>query len=299
MYFDPDWIFKQKPEDRYPNITGLMDDKPKPPKKKKAEVVSSMADVFTRPEPIGKMQPAQAQIPTVLQSAPDYMDKLESRGSTLDMQRNEFEQAFRDRIGRNEKWLLHDRPGLAANPAHQQNYYGRVSNREYSDPVITISDPKYNIRNNLNVPVKVIDELKKYAQAGQLTPEQTLLLAAISSNESEFGTTRDLFGINSLYQDFPGGIRQLPGSYEANELYKRYSGDPYKDVIGWLQRKTDNFADIERMNPGFQGDKNVNPRGEKYTDRIMRNAEILMSNPEFLQALFDGQVPQLNFTQQN
>lgn len=193
--------------------------------------------------------------------------------------------------------MLHDRPGLPANPQHQQNYYGRQTGKPYTGDVITLSDPKYNIRQGLKVPVEVIGELRKYAQAGGLTPEQTLLLAAISSNEDEFGTTRGMFGINNLYEDFPGGIRQLPGSYEANKLMEYYSGDPYKDVIGWLQRKTNNFSDIERMNPGFQKDRNVNPRGETYTDRIMRNAEILLSNPEFIKALYGGQVPQLDLSQ--
>lgn len=45
MYFDPTWIFETKPPAKdYPNLTGLMDDKPKKPRKQKA--YSSMADIF-------------------------------------------------------------------------------------------------------------------------------------------------------------------------------------------------------------------------------------------------------------
>ena len=300
MYYDPTWIFNEKPEkNQYPNITGLMDDKPKRPKRKAVPELTSMADVFRRTPAPERMQTIPASpIPTQKPETEPHLDTRENPGSTLDMQRDEFEKAFKERIGRNPNWLLHTRPGLAANPTHQQNYYGRKIDKPYAGDVITLSDPKYNIRQGLNVPITVIDELKKYAQAGGLTPEQTLLLAAISSNEDEFGTTRGMFGINSLYEDFPGGIRQLPGSYEAKKLYEYYSGDPYLDVINWLKRKTNNFQDIENMNPNFSKDRNVNPRGETYADRINRNAEILLSNPEFMRALLGDNVPNLTIKNQ-
>ena len=50
MYFDPDWIFAEKHAKQYPNITGLMGDKPRKGDarryKKSLALFQSMADVF-------------------------------------------------------------------------------------------------------------------------------------------------------------------------------------------------------------------------------------------------------------
>lgn len=280
MYFDPDWIFAEKPEKQYPNITGLMGDKPKKPKKQKAEVVNSLADVFSpRVEPIEKIKSiTNPQIPNEV----DYPDQLRRvKRSVLNagmVYPNGFRDEYRALIG--DKKEQYD--ALIA-PGDLQNGLRLVDN-------------KYNIRNNLWVDNSMIGEIGKVAKAGNLTPEQTLLLAAISSNEDEFGATRNLFGINDIYKEFGDPTQLQPDSYEAGQYRKAYSGDIYQDLAGYVRRKTKDFTDIENWNSNFSIDKKINPRGEKYTDRIMRNAEILLSNPEFMKALFGGQVPQLDLT---
>lgn len=145
----------------------------------------------------------------------------------------------------------------------------------------------------------MLNEIQRVAQAGKLSPEQTLLIAALSSNEDEFGQTRNLFGINDLYMDYGDPSNLKPDSYEANQYRKFYSGDLYSDLAGYIKRKTNNFQNIEGWNSRFAQDKKINPRGETYTDRIMRHVDILLNNPELLKALFNGNVPQFNFTQQN
>lgn len=280
MYFDPDWIFENKPDKhQYPNITGLMDDKPKPPKKKKPEVIESLADVF-RPEPIPQMQSVKnAQIP-VDENYPDRLRRHKVGVSNAgNVYPGGFQQEYAQMIG--DKKSQYD--NLVA-PGNRQNG-------------LRLLDPKYNIRNNLWVDQSIVDEIKKVAKAGNLTPEQTLLLSAISSNEDEFGQTRNLFGINDLYMDYGSPQNMQPDSYEANQYRKYYSGDLYSDLAGYINRKTNNFQNIENWNSRFAQDQKINPRGETYTDRIMRNADILLSNPEFLKALFGGQVPQLDLTQ--
>jgi len=88
MYFDPDWIFENKPEkNQYPNITGLMvDDKPKKPKKQKAEPLTSLADVFKRPEPF-----QIPQIPQVVQ-----VQNPVNRIDTKDLKRQTAQINYRD-----------------------------------------------------------------------------------------------------------------------------------------------------------------------------------------------------------
>ena len=48
MYFDPTWIFDEKPpKTDYPNVTGLMGNMPKKQKTQQAPVINSLADVFS------------------------------------------------------------------------------------------------------------------------------------------------------------------------------------------------------------------------------------------------------------
>ena len=283
MYFDPDWIFSKKPDKHdYPNITGLMDDKPKPPKKQKAEVISSMADVFARPEPIPAIKPLPAQQIPVEDNTPDRLRRIprsvQNAGNVYpNGWMDEYRQLTAEKSGKYNALM---------SPGDLQNS-------------IRITDNKYNIRNNLMVDRAMLNEIQRVAQAGKLSPEQTLLIAALSSNEDEFGQTRNLFGINDLYMDYGDPSNLKPDSYEANQYRKFYSGDLYSDLAGYIKRKTNNFQNIEGWNSRFAQDKKINPRGETYTDRIMRHVDILLNNPEFLKALFNGQVPQFNFTQQN
>jgi len=314
MYFDPDWIFTEKPGKDFPNITGLMGDPPKKQRKKKRQPVDSLADVFAPPRksqaptvlptsgmeqrtpPVSRVTPiTSTQIQTETTTPPQQMTTPYITPVSMDDRlRTEYEQAFNDRVGGRYERYSNERPSLILNKEHQDDSdrYYRTPNYNGRQPIRLI-DNKYNIRNNLTVSPIAIDEIKKYARAGNLTPDQTLLLAAISSNESEFGATRDLFGINDMYQDFPGSKRQIPGSYEAKQMDERYTGDFPKDLINFVKRKTDNFQNLEEWNSNFKNDKLINPRGETYTDRIRRNAEILMSNPEFMKAMFGDQLPQL------
>ena len=279
MYFDPTWIFDEKPPAKqYPNITGLMPPDGKP-KKQRKPVMNSLADVFSPVEPVAKMQPiTTTQIPQQ-DTAPDRLRrvKVEERNAG-----NIYPNGFRDEY----RQIIGDK---------SNQYQGLVASGDMKNGVRLV-DNKYNIRNNLWVDKSIVNEIQKVAQAGNLTPEQTLLLAAISSNEDEFGQTRNLFGINDLYNEFGDPTTLQPDSYEANQYRKNYSGNLYQDLAGYVKRKTDNFNNLENWNSRFAIDKKINPRGETYTDRIMRNADILMSNPEFLKALFNGQVPQFNFT---
>lgn len=50
MYFDPSWIFQEKPPVKtFPNITGLMGDEPKK-KPVKVNKIQTMADIFATPD---------------------------------------------------------------------------------------------------------------------------------------------------------------------------------------------------------------------------------------------------------
>lgn len=280
MYFDPDWIFAERPEKQYPNITGLMGDKPKKPKKQKAEVINSLADVFSpRVEPIEKIK---AITNPQIQNEVDYPDQLRRVKRSVPNAGMVYPNGFRDEY----RALIGDK---------KEQYNALIAPGDLQNG-LRLVDNKYNIRNNLWVDNSIIGEIGKVAKAGNLTPEQTLLLAAISSNEDEFGATRNLFGINDIYKEFGDPTQLQPDSYEAGQYRKAYSGDMYQDLAGYVKRKTKDFTDIENWNSNFSIDKKINPRGEKYTDRVMRNAEILLSNPEFMKALFGGQVPQLDLT---
>jgi hypothetical protein len=283
MYFDPDWIFTEKPGKDFPNITGLMDDKPKKPRGQKRVVqpVASVADVFNRSEvpKVNRITPIQpAPIPTQPKQDWDVDFYGEPPMTIRERERQDWTTAFADKMSASRKGYLGYRTDGGRNSL----------GIDYND-YITLQDPKYNIRNNLKVYKHTIDEINKYADAGGLTPEQKLLLAAMANNESEFGHTRDLFGATNYGMDFPGGFNQYPDSYEAKKLQEYYVGDKYPDVINFLKRQTDNFSNMNKANP-YHGKE----FGESYQDRIKKHIEILMSNPEFMKALYGGQVPQLN-----
>ena len=150
-----------------------------------------------------------------------------------------------------------------------------------------IIDTEFNVRNNRRVNPQAIEEFNKVAAAGNLTPEQKLTLAGIVNNESEWGATRDLFGINDYGKDFssePGKV--VPGSYEDKKYREYYTGDPYKDVAEFMKRKTANFTKVDRWNSGYENDKQLNPKGEKYSERIETYKKITMNNPWMMESLF-------------
>ena len=315
MYFDPTWIFEEKPPVHdYPNMTGLLgDDPPKRRRRKEPtqQPIESMSDVFNAipytkrskaPQvfPTTGMEGRDAQISQITPIKPpqqpinSFTEIIEREYDPIPSLQEREIQRFKGPIESifkmNERNLRTKRYGVNENPAIKARYYGKdiqpgALNTPTPEGFIRLKDDKYNIRNNLAVSTEAINEIKKYAQAGGLTPEQTIILAAISANEGDFGSTNSLFGINDLYQDFPNGLNYMPDSYEAKQINSRYSGDIYHDVIGWINRKTDNFNNIENYNRNFSKDRNVNPRGESYSDRINRNKEILLNNPQFMEAL--------------
>lgn len=308
MYFDPTWIFENKPDKhQYPNITGLMDDKPKPPKKqKKPEVIESLADVF-RPAELPfpkKIESIQPPAVNTIKSIPeDQTGGRVAYGQYIDevKKTDPFRVPFQERTKPALEQIRKMRYGYDLNPEliknHNIDTRSGSSDLRYfdytgSEKPVKLIDNKYNIRNNVTIDPRAISELRNYIAENKLTPEQALLVAAISSNESEFGVTRDLFGANDLYKDFPKGAMYEPNSYEAKKLNEWYNGNAYHDLWNFLQRKTDNLTNLNKYNPYH--DKEF---GESYNDRIMKHVDILLSNPEFLKALFGGQVPQLDLSQ--
>ena len=111
MYFDPDWIFKDKPDDRYPNITGLMDDKPK----KKKEVVNSMADVFRVPRVEYKPPQVQLEQPNITP-----IDTKQLKGQTSQINYRDLQQKRAQDLEDYKNRLVYIRDNRTLHPITKQ-----------------------------------------------------------------------------------------------------------------------------------------------------------------------------------